>query len=244
MFFTARMHRNVTGGLALTASALFFGGAAEGGIVQMGNSGWEAVWDSSLDPYVDINTLSVDFGAANGEGAVFFQKSAEFIQGPVNGIFPSIPIVFRQIAGWIGPTVRNLVIDDEIVTNSTGSAWNDFHFDLLDHGEIWFDPVRTLASGGGGPVGFSISPFTTAAFGNFVSGNPLRPMRLDVAGGVVPDGSVWFPGDGADDGQLWIHVSALTGNTLFVLKETPTPTPGALALLGISALCGGRRRRR
>jgi MYXO-CTERM domain-containing protein len=69
-------------------------------------------------------------------------------------------------------------------------------------------------------------------------------MRLDIAGGVIPDGGTWFPGDGATDGQLWIHIGNVTPSTLFVLKETPTPAPGALALLGISVLAGGRRRRR
>jgi hypothetical protein len=70
-------------------------------------------------------------------------------------------------------------------------------------------------------------------------------MRLDIFGGPgIASGTQWFPGDGANDGQLWIHVSALTGSTLFVLKETPTPAPGALALLGVGLMLGGGRRRR
>jgi hypothetical protein len=248
MFLKARTHQPVLTSVFIGAAVMVVGSNADAVIVQqMGNSGWEAVWDDSFGSgpgaLVSINTLSVDFNAANGEGAVFFQKSAEFTQGPVNGIFPSIPIVFRQIAGWTGPTVRNLVIDDEIITNSTGAHWSDFHFDLLDHGEVWFDPARTAASGGGGPIGFSIDPFTNATFSNFVA--PNQPMRLDIFGGPgIASGTQWFPGDGANDGQLWIHVSALTGSTLFVLKETPTPAPGALALLGVGLMLGGGRRRR
>lgn len=244
MFFQARTQQRILVGILACGTLAFGATSSDAAVVQMGNSGWEAVWDSSLDGLVSINTLSTDFGAAGGQGAVFIQKSAEFTQGPVNGIFPSIPIVFRRINGWTGPTVQNIVIDDEIITNSTGVAWTDFHFDLLNHGEVWFDPAATAASGGGGPIGFSIAPFTTAAFTNFIDGDPNRPMRLDIAGGVVANGSTWFPGDGATDGQLWIHVGNTAPNTLFVLKETPTPTPGALALLGIGALLGGGRRRR
>lgn len=243
MFCIARENSRLIMGGVVCATAIVFSTTASAAIVQLGNSGWEAIWDPSLDPYVDIQNIAVDFSAAGGEGAVFFQKSAEFIQPPVNGIFPTIPIVFRQINGWTGPTVSNLVIDDEIITNSTGVDWTDFHLDVLDHGEVYFDTVRTAASGGGGPIGWSIAPFTTAVFGDFIG--PNQATRLDIAGGTVLNGGVWFPGSGATDGQLWIHVNnvAAPENALFVLKETPTPAPGAIALLAVGALLGSRRRR-
>ena len=228
MFFRFGGLRNgsvlVLGGalaLAMTTAA------AHAGFTILGNSGWKASWDSSLDPYVDIN-----FDGIVGN-AVFIEKSAEFTQGPVNGIFPSIAIVFEQIAPT---TVNNIVINDEIITNHTGVAWTDFHMDLLDHGDVVFDPVATASSGGPGPIGFGIAPFTQAAF---TEGN----TRLDIFGGVLPNNAIWNPGGGAQDGQLWIHVNNLTGSTLFVLKETPTPAPGAMALLGLAALAGSRRRR-
>jgi MYXO-CTERM domain-containing protein len=71
-------------------------------------------------------------------------------------------------------------------------------------------------------------------------------MSLNIAGGVVASGSTWFPGRGANDGQLWINVvSAQSGPfTVFTLKETPTPTPGVLALLGLAGVAGRSRRRR
>jgi MYXO-CTERM domain-containing protein len=243
MFCIARANsRMIMGGVACV-TAVVLSTTAGGATVQLGNSGWEAVWDSSLDPYVDVQALSVNFGAAGGEGAVFINKSAEFIQGPVNGVFPTIPIVFREIAGFTGPVVQNIVIESEEITNSTGVDWTDFHLDVLDHGEVYFDVARTAASGGGGPIGWSIAPFTTAAFGDFLGAN--QATRLDIAGGTVANGDVWFPGSGASDGQLWIHVNnvAAPGNSLFVLKETPTPAPGAIALLAVGALFGSRRRR-
>jgi MYXO-CTERM domain-containing protein len=223
--------RSVVAGGAL-AAALICTSGAQAGFTILGNSGWRADWDSSLDPFVQINFVAVNFGV----DAVFIQKSAEFTQGPVNGIFPSIPVVFTQIAPNAN-TVHNIVIDDEIIHNSTGTAWTDFHMDLLDHGEVQFDPVHTAASGGGGPIGFSIAPFTTAAFTPDLA-------RLDIAGGTIPNGGLWFPGSGANDGQLWIHVNSLNGSTSWTLKETPTPAPGALALLGMAAVLGFGRRRR
>lgn len=231
MFF---LHGGASRRLTLACGALAAlvggGGAVDAGIVILGNSGWQAQWDSSLDPYVDIHLNGVSFT----QDAVFIEKSAEFIQPPANGIFPSIAIVFSQI----NPVaVHNIVIDDEIVTNHTGVAWTDFHFDLLDHGDVQFDPARTLTSGGPPPIGFNIAPFTTAAFSPDLT-------RLDIAGGTLPNGGVWFPGGGASDGQLWIHVNNLTGSTLWTLKETPTPAPGAIALLGLAALVGTGRRRR
>lgn len=207
--------------------------SADAGVVVLGGSGWQAEWDVSLDGLVDIN-----FVQQNGD-VIFIQKAAEFTQGPVNGIFPSIPIVFRQIAA---STVTNIVIDDEIIFNNTGSSWTDFHIDLVDGGDAVFNPAMTAASGGvpGPPlgVGWTIAPFTMAAF------TPDN-MRLDIWGGVLQHGEFWFPGDGATNGQLWIDViSGGPGDfTVFTLKETPTPAPGALALLGLGALLGRGRRR-
>jgi hypothetical protein len=219
----------------LCASLLLVGLAAMpagAGIVALGG-GWQASWDSSLDPYVDINPLLV------ANNAIFIQKSAQFIQGPVNGVVPSIPIVFQQVAP---SEIEFIVIDDEIITNSTGVDWVDFHIDLLDGGDAWFDPVRTAQSGGGGPIGFTIAPFTLAAF--------TTSQRLDIWGGVVGAGQVWYPGDQATDGQLWIGVNSPPPTTgafrgqLFVLKETPTiPEPATVVLLALGGLLAANRRR-
>ncbi len=209
-------------------------GSAHGGVVVLGNSGWQAAWDSSLDPFVSINLNGVNFDPQ--VNAVFIEKIVEFTQAPVNGIFPSVAIVFQQISTT---AVANIVIDDEVITNSTGVPWGGFQMDVLNHGEVFFDPIRTAASGGSGPIGWSIAPFTTASYSN-------NDSRLTIGGGTVGSPGFWFPGSGASNGQLWINVVAdlSLGNTLFVLKETPlVPAPGALALLGVAALAGSRRRR-
>jgi hypothetical protein len=202
--------------------------------------GWIASWDDSFAGLVDVTTNAVT------GNAVHIEKTAEWGPGqaPVNGIVPSIPIVFRVDAAYvaangIGAVRNNIVIDDEALTNSTGVTWTDFHFDLLDHGDVQFDPVATAASGGGGPIGFSIAPFTNAAFAN-------NNTRLNIFGGpgIAGNGGLWFPGSGANDGELWMHINNVTATSQFVLKETPSvPAPGALAMLVTGVIFGSRRRR-
>ncbi len=186
------------------------------------SGGWQASWDSALDPFVDLN----DHGVVNG--ALFLEKSAQFMQGPVNGVFPSIDITFTQVSA---NAVANIVMDDEIVTNSTGSPWTDFHMDLLGSANVAFDPIATAASGG-----FSVNPFTASSFTN-------SNQTFNAFNGVVPNGSTWFPG--AASGQLWIHISNLspTSGITFTLSERPTPAPGVVSLLGLAVVCGSRRRR-
>jgi len=229
--------KHVIAGCTSASAILLIASGAHAGMINIGG-GWQASWDASLDPYVDVTS----FGVVGD--AVFIEKSAEFIQPPPQpGFpFPPIPITFTQTDPG---AVHNIVIDDEIITNSTGIYWNDFHMVLLDHDDAFFDPAATLASGGGGPIGFTISPFTFAAFA-------ADNKSLDISDGLVPDGTQWFPGDGATDGQLWINVNTGDGVdkplSTFTLKESPTsdfiPTPGALALLTLGGLTSlGRRRR-
>lgn len=214
--------------LALVA-AFAFSTRSNAGVIPLGNSGWEAVFDSSLDPFVDI--------VVDGETsqAVFIQKFAQFLEPPQGGIFSSINIVFRQTRPGAVPFI---VINDEVVTNSTGSPWFDFHFELVDSGDAVFDVARTATSGGPPPIGFSIAPFTQASFGN---GN----TTLDIAGGTIPNGGIWFPGNGPSDGQLWISTAPrqTAPFTTFTLKELPTiPEPASLAFLAIGGLALIRRR--
>jgi MYXO-CTERM domain-containing protein len=166
---------------------------------------------------------------------VFIEKSAEFTQGPIGGVFPSIDILFTQINPI---AVHNIVIDDEIVTNHTGVAWTDFHMDLLGNPAVSYDVAATATSGGPPPIGFNIGPYFTTA--SFAAGN----TQLNIAGGVLPNGAVWFPGGGASDGQLWMHIATLQVGQSYTLREQPTPAPGALALLGMATLLGASRRRR
>jgi hypothetical protein len=220
--------------IAPLALAIGLGTSAPGATIQLGESGWQAHWHSSLNGLVDIDVIAVE------NNTIFIQKSAEFTQGAVNGIFPTIPITFRQIGD---STITNIVIDDEIVTNSTGQTWGGFVIKLIDGGDATFDPAATAASGGGGPIGWSIDPFTTANYRK-------DDTKLNISGGLVNAGEQWFPGGGADDGQLWINVvsGGADDRTVFTLKERPTVfiIPGPSALMCVAGVLGlvGRGRRR
>ncbi len=230
----ARLYRVRGAACLLTlAAAVVFGGVrtARAGTIVLGDSGWEAVFDDSLDPYVDIIVDLVT------DDAVFIEKSAEFIQPPGPAGFPPIPIVFRQIAY---PAVSQIVINDEIIINSTGVDWTDFHIVLLDGGDAAFNPDLTNASGGG--LGFSTSPFDNQMFSDdnsmfWVDGFGLGPGGSDA---VVPAGGVWFPGL---IGELYIDVvpSPQAPFTVFTLKEMPTPEPTTLLLLLAVVLAHARR---
>lgn len=225
-----------TGLAGVLATGLFAGGAFAG-MIDLGGSGWRATWDPSLDPYVNLEVISV------GDGELHLRKIAEFIQPPPfdGAPFPSIPITFTQTSS---DAVNSIVFDEEIITNSTGKDWTDFHMVILNGHEAFFDPDATASSG---PSGFDVFPFTTAVFSE-------NNHEFDVfGGGKVLAGEQWTPGAGADGGALWLDV--VTGDgfnvpyTVFTLKETPTdtyvPAPGVIALAGFGGLAGvGRRRRR
>ena len=188
-----------------------------------GAAGWTASWDNSLDGLVQIIAADCSQLAA---GRVFIEKSAEFTQPPVNGVFPGVNIVFNQTAVT---NVIRLIIEDEIITNSTGQPWSGFNMVLS--GPAVFDPAATAVSGGPAPIGFSIAPFTAAGFSN-------ANTRLDISGGVVANGAIWFPGGGISDGELHIVATPNPGAPFatFTLTETPTPEPSALTLLALGAV--------
>jgi len=222
---------------AAAVAALALGtDAALAGFTDLGNN-WQAEWDDSLDPFVDVTqfgTMPTPDGLA-----IVIHKEAEFTQPSVGGVFPSIPIVFRQT----GPSdVEFIVIEDEVITNSTGEDWFDFRMQLVDGNDALFDPTRTMNSGGAGPIGWDVSPFTQAEFSD-------DNRELDIFGGSVADGETWTPGFTApgEGGELWIDVNSADSDpfTLFTLKETPTiPSPASIALLALAGLAALPRRSR
>ena len=196
------------------ALILLFGQCAPAATVDIGG-GWEATWDASFDVDGLVNVIGLS--VSNDGTTVFVRKVAEFRQPPPPfGVFPSIPIVFRQNAI---DAATSIVIEDEIIQNETGEVWSGFVMTLLDEGDANFNPTATDGSG------FTFGPFTVKSF---TEGD----MKLNFSLGTVADGTTWTPGGVPNTGQIWIDVFPDNTNfTQFVLKETPLPEPASLALL-------------
>lgn len=201
--------------IAASAASLVTTSAAEAGLttVVLGTSGWTASWDNALDPVLDVN---VDGVTAD---AVYIEKIAQF------NSLASINIIFTQISQ---NAVSNIVINDEVITNTSGVAWTDFHMDLQGASNVAFDPAAS--------AGFTVNPFTSSSFTN-------SNQTFNAFNGTVANNGAWFPG--LFGGELWIHVALnASAPTTFVLSETPSvPAPGAVTLLGLAGLMGTRRRR-
>jgi len=229
--------RVVSNFLSLSVLAFLVAASAQAAIVQVpldlggDSSGWIAEYNDGgglLQINVD-NVLS---------DRVIIQKSAEFLSPPSNGVFPPAVVIFKQVAADAVPLI---VINDEILNNSTGVDWGGFRMVLVDSGDAWFDVPLTDASDGGN--GFSIAPFTQSSF---TPAGP-NPVVFEVSNGTVPDGFTFNPG-GAPDGELFIRTNphASAPFAVFALKEfpvmVPEPTTAVLVLLGLAAF-GCRRRR-
>src|SRR5690349_19506728 len=109
----------------VAALAMALASPIHAGTVTLGTSGWEAHWDASLDGKVDIDFIAYE------NGNVLLQTSPEFTRGAVFRVFPSVPITFRQVGA---STASHIVIDDDIITNSTGTAYTGLVMKAIDHG--------------------------------------------------------------------------------------------------------------
>lgn len=213
--------------VALCSACLCIASVANAGSTALfeNQGGWSAF---STSPY--INSISIDSITPD---ALVIEISKDFYDGPgIGGVFPAVLIDFVQV-GDDANTVTSIVIEDETVTNSTGVDWTDFHWQVLDSGQAWFNVSESSP--------FSVNPFTNKTFTG-VSGNTATGLNAD--GGVVLDGTSFFPGGAAGDGHLVIDVDLGNTNPVsFLFKQFPTPEPATLALLAMGGLAVIRRRR-
>lgn len=206
--------------------------SANAGTMTLGNSGWTATWDSSHDSYLD---LSVDGVTSQ---AVYIEKGLNYVAAPdANGNFAPVTITFQQTRVDALPFVA---INDESVVNHSGTDWTGFQMSLTNAA---FEPGSSNVNQSNG---FSIDPFTQYSF-------TLGDTVLNVSGGTVANGAVWFPG--AASGNLFIVAPVSTdpnGLASFTLSEVPVsviPLPaafwsGLMGLGGLGLLVAGRKVRR
>ena len=226
-------------GLVAAVLVLTAAGAASASIVTVplvapggGDSGWDVTYD---DTYVDVIVDQVD----HGQDFVVIQASKDFTKGPnpLTGQFPPLIMDFTQRLDDAA-TVATIILSDEALTNLTGVTWTDFHWQVLDHNEVWFDVAASGSFGIQPSPQFQQQQWTTWA------GHPNRADALDVFDGIVVSGSSYFPG--VDDSDLVIRTNLAGTASLmsFTFKQYPTPEPATLSLLvaGLAAVWMRKRR--
>jgi len=191
-------------------------------------AGWQAdVFDSSIVS-INVDVVGPDF--------LVIEISKDFLDPPgVGGVFPANLIDFQQIAAD-ADTVPRIIIADETVTNLTGVDWTDYHWNVFDSGDAWFNvPLSD----------FGTEPFANHSFsdpGNLFN-DPDKATDIDADGGVVASGASFFPGGAAGDGNLVIDVDLSRSSPLsFTFKQFPTPEPASFVLLSLCGLIAIRRR--
>jgi len=194
--------------------------------IDLGNSGWQAVlYDGpNIGVLIDADT----------EQFLMIEIIKTFAQPPDSGVFAPITVDFNQIAAD-GATTAIIVLNDEIITNNTGSDWMDYHWSI--EGPAAFNISMTEGTG------FDVSPFTNMDWTPKAGWSANHASALNVDGGIVPDGSTFFPG--VDAGMLVIDVDLTAQDSSFTLTQNPTPEPATLLLLaaGLPILARHKRKR-
>jgi hypothetical protein len=179
---------------------------------------------------VNVGEASIVVDAETSEYIVI-QISKDFTDPPDEfGNFPGILIDFVQADP---NAVPRIIIADESITNFTGVEWTDYHWQILDGTDAWFNQSES--------AGWTVDPFTNKTWTDIIGVNMAQ--GLDADGGVVPDfGASFFPGGSVDPNDHLVIDINLTGTSSFTFKQFPTPEPATLTLLALGGAALLRRR--
>jgi hypothetical protein len=106
-----------------------------------------------------------------------------------------------------------ILINREVIINKTGVEWRDFHWELLDGSEAWFDVAAS---------GFPTTVMPDKLFSGFLDPpTNNKAKKLGAAGGVIPsDGPLWIVGDTA---PLKIGIDLSSADPVSItFKQRPT----------------------
>ena len=151
--------------------------------------------------------------------------------------------VMIEFIKTLDDSTSQIIIDDEHVTNATGTTWFDYHMHLMvgfSHPQAGFDPGSTPDGDQLEDVGYALN------YG--YAGLPIQLNFVNSGGGGVapsPAANNEFTPGYADGRIVIVTDPAMQVGDSFGLKEVPSvPEPSTFALLGISALAARLRRRR
>jgi hypothetical protein len=190
--------------------------------------GWRANWpppDGSIGIVVDEVTREY----------IRIQISKDFTDPPEHGIFPPRLIDFIQTEDD-AHTVPRIIIADEIISNQTGADWPDFHWQVINGRDAWFNVPLSRS--------FDVSPYRRKVFSDpfDIFHDPDKATDLDAFDGLVRHRETFFPGVREGDLVIDVDLRASEDPLSFTFKQFPTPEPGTLGLLAAAALFVLRRR--
>lgn len=221
-FFT----RAAAGCLALLVSA---GVLSAANVPLLDANGQTIGWTVTV-PDSSAGDVTLRFSSASGN-RFFFVKDAT-----IRSTTDPLILTFTRTS----TSAPELVIQNEILLNSSGSDWSGFRT-FLSSGSTGGTPQFSFVTSDNAPgLGdFNIDPFTSFSF---LSQN----TELFVNGGTVAKGDTWRPGSASGTGLA--IVTSNSSATTFQLKElpqtagggtpnNPIPVPAA-AWMGLSTLIG------